>query len=207
MSLKHVGRIVKNKKRVIVAYHVVPNEDEMCIVINSDTLLAEEHDALMKLVESHTGQSSANLAEAMVRNTMPDGSNMLRSLHRTGKMIKMPQKDVEMTPDTHNTINLRELLEIIASNRKCSISDLGVKSEDGTVPQNTPSQDTSQQVENITPEVLSDEDIARKYRSQAAAMFKEAKRLREQAEELVPTRKKNKKVESAKEKQTTQGSD
>jgi hypothetical protein len=40
--------------------------------------------------------------------------------------------------------------------------------------------------------VLSDEDLAAQYRSQADAMFKEAKRLREQAEELAPTKKKTK---------------
>ena len=40
--------------------------------------------------------------------------------------------------------------------------------------------------------VLSDEDLAASYRSQADAMFKEAKRLREQAEELVPTKRKSK---------------
>ena len=39
---------------------------------------------------------------------------------------------------------------------------------------------------------LSDEDLAASYRSQADRMYKEAKRLREQAEELVPTKKKSK---------------
>jgi hypothetical protein len=38
--------------------------------------------------------------------------------------------------------------------------------------------------------VLSDEDLASQYRSQADAMFKEAQILRKQAEELVPTKKK-----------------
>ena len=45
---------------------------------------------------------------------------------------------------------------------------------------------------NIGGDVLSDEDLAASYRSQADAMFKEAKRLREQAEELVPTKRKSK---------------
>jgi hypothetical protein len=38
--------------------------------------------------------------------------------------------------------------------------------------------------------VISDEQLAASLRSQADGMFKEAKRLREQAEELVPTKKK-----------------
>jgi hypothetical protein len=48
--------------------------------------------------------------------------------------------------------------------------------------------------------VLTDESLAAQYRSQADALFKEAKILREQAEELVPTKKKptvKKTVESA----------
>ena len=40
--------------------------------------------------------------------------------------------------------------------------------------------------------VVSDEQLAASYRSQADSMFKEAKRLREQAEELAPTKKKKK---------------
>jgi hypothetical protein len=39
--------------------------------------------------------------------------------------------------------------------------------------------------------VISDEELAAQYRSQADALFKEAKALREQAEELVPTKRKS----------------
>jgi hypothetical protein len=45
--------------------------------------------------------------------------------------------------------------------------------------------------------VLSDEDLARSYRSQADRLSKEAAQLRRQAEELVPTKKTStKKVEA-----------
>ncbi len=43
---------------------------------------------------------------------------------------------------------------------------------------------------------LDDEALAAQYRSQADTLFKEAKRLREQAEDLVPTKKKAKSTES-----------
>jgi len=45
--------------------------------------------------------------------------------------------------------------------------------------------------------VIDDATLAAQYRSQADTMFKEAKRLREQAEELVPTKKKKSVAESA----------
>ena len=43
-----------------------------------------------------------------------------------------------------------------------------------------------------TTDVLTDEVLAAQYRSQADSLFKEAKTLREQAEELVPTKRKSK---------------
>ena len=46
-------------------------------------------------------------------------------------------------------------------------------------------------------DVMDDAALAAQYRSQADTMFKEAKRLREQAEELVPTKKKKSVAESA----------
>ena len=45
--------------------------------------------------------------------------------------------------------------------------------------------------------VLSDDEIAAKYRSDADRLFKEAKRLREQADEISPTKKKTKKTEES----------
>jgi hypothetical protein len=40
--------------------------------------------------------------------------------------------------------------------------------------------------------VLSDDELAASYRSQADRLYKEAKALRDQAEALVPTKKKSK---------------
>ena len=48
-----------------------------------------------------------------------------------------------------------------------------------------------------TNSALTDRDLAKSYRSQADAMYKEAARLRKEAEELDPTVKKTKKVEEA----------
>jgi hypothetical protein len=45
--------------------------------------------------------------------------------------------------------------------------------------------------------VLSDKDIAKSYRSQADALYKEAARLRKEAEDLDPTPKKTTKVKES----------
>lgn len=182
--MKHVGRMVNNKRKVVVAYRVVPSEPESCIVITTENLMAEEHDALMKLVESDAGQNEEHLANAMARTRLPDGKVMLNSFHTTGKMVKVATSDVEMTPNSQTVIRLSELNEVIAEQRGVTVADLAV-----------PGQTNTQQQAEVPVEstgVLSDEDLAAQYRSQADAMFKEAKRLREQAEELVPTKKKTK---------------
>ena len=187
--LKHVGRISKTKRRVIVAYRVVPNEPTQCVVVTTENLMAEEHDALMKLVESDAGQNTPHLATAMARATLPDGRNMLASFHKTGKMLKVDTSKVEMTPTTVDVINLDKLNEIIAEQEGVSVADLAPGPGVGETADET----------LVQPDqgVLSDDDLAAQYRSQADAMFKEAKALREQAEELVPTKKKAAKPKSA----------
>lgn len=182
--LKHVGRLISNKRKVIVAYRVVPNEPENCIVITTENLMADEHDALMKLVESSSGQSAKHLADAMARTQLPDGRNMLAGFHTTGKMIKVAQNTVEMTPTTKSSVNLAELNQIIAEQEGVTVADLAPKPGVG--------EKRPPVVEAVEEKVLSNEDLAAQYRSQADALFKEAKNLREQAEQLVPTKKASK---------------
>jgi len=196
MPLKHVGRLARNKKSVVVAYRTIPNDPENCLVVTTETLMSDEHDALMRLVESPAGQSSNELAEAMARDTLPDGRNMLAAFHSTGKLNKFPTKEVEMVPDRSTTIMLNELNKIIAEQKGVALEDLAIKPEirsakptqapESAYIQEPVAQPTAAPVDGV----LSDEDLAASYRSQADRLFKEAKALREQAEELVPTKKK-----------------
>ena len=196
--LKHVGRMVKNKRKIVVAYKVVPDEPENCIVITTENLMAEEHDALMKAVESDAGQNAEEFANVMMRSQLPDGRNMLAGFHTTGKMVKVPTKDVEMTPNRNTTILLSELNEIIAQQKGVSVEDLAVKpfnAQSKKSPQ--PEVENTEPVAMSEPEVVTDEVLAAKYRSDADRLYKEAKRLREEAEKLAPTKKKTKTEESA----------
>lgn len=195
MALKHVGRIKNNKRKVVVAYRVVPNEPDNCVVVTTENLMAEEHDTLMKAVESDAGQRANEFAEVMARTTLPDGRNMLAGFHTTGKMVKMPTDSVEMTPDRQTVISLAELNQIIAEQKGVTVADLALKGASTQETQKT--QETESVVEPLneaaavtTDGLLTDEDLAAQYRSQADSLFKEAKRLRDQAEELVPTKKK-----------------
>lgn len=195
MALKHVGRIIKTKKKCCVVYRVVPGKPDTCVIVPTESLSADEHDTLIKLVESQTAQDSYELGEAMARSYLPDGRNMLAGFHSTGKLTSVETSAVEMTPDNVSVVRLDELNQLLAEQKGVTIAELALKDESGNTvqPQEPVAQDSiteayTQPVK--TDGVLSDEDLAAQYRSQADSMFKEAKRLREQAEELVPTKKK-----------------
>lgn len=195
MALKHVGRLVKGHGKVAVAYRVIPGDPDHCIVVKTESLDADQHDTMMRMLESNVGQSAYELAEAMQRTTLPDGRNMLHAFHAFGKFNKVPTTEVEMTPDTQTVINLAELNKIIAEQKGVTVADLALN--DGSKKTTTTTVAEAQPVPAapVVPEtngVLTDEELAAQYRSQADALFKEAKRLREQAEDLAPTKRKTK---------------
>jgi hypothetical protein len=196
MALKHVGRIAATGKKVAVAYRVIPGDPDYCLVIPTQALDAAQHDDVMKCLESNAGQNAYEFAEAMARTTLSDGLNMLEGMQKYGKLVKVKTDTVEMTPDSNNVVNLAELNRLIAGQKGITIADLALKGPDGQTVQPKTETPTSDPVADYTTtkvdSVLTDEDLAAQYRSQADAMFKEAKRLREQAEELVPTKKKTK---------------
>ena len=197
MALKHVGRYVNSGKKVVVAYRVIPGDPDYCLVIPTAGLDAAQHDAVIKTVESNAGQNAYEFAEAMARTTLSDGMNMLAGMQKYGKIVKAKSDTIEMTPDSTNIVNLAELNKVIAEQKGVTVADLALKGPDGQTVQPKTETATADPVGDYTTAntndgVLSDEDLAAQYRSQADALFKEAKRLREQAEELVPTKKKTK---------------
>ncbi|MBL6775685.1 MAG: hypothetical protein ISQ26_09790 [Candidatus Puniceispirillum sp.] len=188
--LKHVGRMVQNQRRIVVAYKTLPNDADHCVVVTTENLEAADHDSLIKLVESPAGQEAEDLATVMARTKLSDGSTMLARFHTTGKMVKVATKDVEMVPNSNTTILLSELNEVIAQQKGVSVSDLAVKGPETLASvSDVPSTATS---DTSSPDVLDDAALAAKYRSDADRLYKEAKQLREMAEELVPTTKKSK---------------
>ena len=206
-EIKHVGRLKANQRKVIVAYRVIPGdkEAESALVVDTASLADADHDTLIKTVESPAGQEAFEFAEVMARTTLSDGANMLARFHASNKLHKVKMSDVEMMPTPTYTIGLDELNKVIAEQRGTTIADLAMKdpnelpegttiTEAGSVnemPATTTVQAEAQAANIQAPDnaAITDEQLAASYRSQADSMFKEAKRLREQAEELVPTKK------------------
>lgn len=183
-SLKHIGRHVGSKKKVAVAFRVLPGEPDNCLVVPTESLDAAEHDSLMTLIESNAAQNADELADAMNRVTLPNGMNMLKGFHKYGKLYKMKTEEIEMTPDNKSSVMLNELNKLIADQKGITVEDLAVTGGSG--------QAVSAPTTLTEETVLDDATLAAQYRSQADTLYKEAKRLREQAEELVPTKRKTK---------------
>tara|TARA_Y100000385_G_C12968527_1_gene582963 strand:+ start:85 stop:690 length:606 start_codon:yes stop_codon:yes gene_type:complete len=194
MALKHVGRIKNNRAKVVVAYRTIPNDAYSCLVVPTAELASDEHDTLIKAVESAAGQEAGELYEVMQRTTLPDGRNMLKGFHQRGNLRKFPTSEIEMTPNTNTAILLSDLNGVIAEQKGIAVADLAISTTEAAAQYEAPAEETV----NETPaapasDVITDDVLAAQYRSQADALFKEAKKLREQAEELSPTKRTSKK--------------
>jgi hypothetical protein len=205
-DLKHVGRIVSTGRKCLVAYRTLPGESDHCLVVQTENLPDEQHNALINLVESSSGQESGEFAEVLARANFPDGSIMLAALHTQGKLTKVPTSQVEMLPNFNVKINLAELNVLIAQQNNVAVDDLAIKSstakvevkEVGSVNEmpaetNDLGKTTSASVNETYVEPTkfdSAEAEAKHYRSQADKLAKQAADMRRKAEELVPTKKK-----------------
>ena len=205
-SLKHVGKMKKAGSKVLVAFRTLPGESNQALVIPVSSLSDNYHDDIMKLVETTEAQSAFEFGEVLFTRSFSDGRPMLQALKADNRMAKVPTDDVLMMPSPGSEIALHQLNTLIAEQKNCAVDDLctfvsGAK-------KNTPEVQELVKVKDLAPpptpavvplkasanEVLSDKDIAKSYRSQADSMYKEAARLRKEAEDLDPTVKKTAKA-------------
>ncbi len=214
--LKHIGRITKTGAKVLVAFRTLPGESNTALVIPVANLSDSYHDAIMKVVESDQAQETFELGELLFIRSFPDGRPMLQALRADGSLQKVPTDAVTMTPTPNDIIELHQLNVLIAEQRNCAVDDL-CKFVSGSPMPGTEVQEVARvnevpKTEEVlgrevgepknapqplkAPEnqALSDKDIARNYRSQADAMYKEAARLRREADDLDPPQKKTTKT-------------
>ena len=195
-ALKHLGRIKGTNKKCLVAFRTLPGDAYHALVIHTEALPDELHNAIINLVESNSAQTSYEFAEALDRTQFPDGSRMLPNLHQNGRLVKMPTDQIEMTPNIGASILLSELNQIIAEQRGIAVDELHVppgsndKSKEIATAKELPVGTVS--VNETVPEVTTfdnAESEAKHYRSQADKLAKQAAEFRRKAEELVPTKK------------------
>jgi len=201
-EIKHVGKLKNTGDKVAVVFRTVPGESNNALVLQTATLKDEIHDSLMAMIDSDQAQQTNELGELMFSRTFSDGRPMLQAMQSEGRLRKVPTDNVTMTPTPTSEVNLAQLNTLIAEQKGMSVDELytlvsGAPTKEQvaaqtTVPESTPSQEPIAAPK--TDGVLSDSDLAKSYRSQADAMYKEAAQLRRQADELDPPKKKTSKA-------------
>lgn len=193
-EIKHVGRVKATGKKCIVAYRTLPGDAYNCLIVPTESLPDSYHDAIINLVESNAGQTANEFAEVMARSNFPDGTIMLAALHTQGKLVKVSTDQIEMLPNSYTAIALSELNQFIAEQRGIAVDDLSIKSN--VLPDGIPAETTATSVKSAfsdePAEPLTPEQQAKKYRSDADRLSKEAAQLRRLADEIIPPAKKAK---------------
>ena len=203
--LKHIGRINNTGVKVLVVFRTLPGESNMALVLPVTQLNDSYHDSIMTMVETDQCQEAYELGEMMFIRTFPDGRPMLQAMQADGRLQKVATDTVTMTPTANDTVVLSALNTLIAEQKNCAVDDLytfvkGAPKGKIEVTQVAQAKDLAPAVDTDVPApvraqaaadtVLTDKDIAKSYRSKADAMYKEAARLRKEAEDLDPTVKK-----------------
>jgi hypothetical protein len=208
--MKHVGKMKNNSARLAIVYRTLPGDASSALVVGTTGLTDSYHDSLISCIESDSGQQANELADVLAVRKFPDGSNMLEYLHNFGHLKKVPTKMVIVTPNTTTNMPLDELNQLIADQKGVSLDELAIIPEGQKVPsqkKEPPAEYKSKwdkardekaaakalaDLEALPQPVLSAEDQAKKFRSEADRLAKEAAEMRRKAEELAPTKKKTK---------------
>ena len=208
VPLKHIGRMKNTGVKILTIFRTLPGESNMALVLPVANLSDSYHDAIMAVVETDQAQEAFELGEILFIRSFPDGRPMLQALQADGRLQKVATDLVVMSPTANDSVQLDQLNVLIAEQRNCTIDDLytfvsgAPKKSDTTVQdvaqvKDLASQPSNEPLKATGDTVLTDKDIAKSYRSQADAMYKEAARLRKEADELDPPQKKTAKVKEA----------
>jgi hypothetical protein len=212
-TLKHIGKLKNTGAKVLVVFRTLPGESNQALVLPVAQLPDAYHDSIMAMVESDQAQEAFELGEIMFIRSFPDGRPMLQAMQADNRLIKMVTDNIIMTPTPSTDVQLDQLNILIAEQRNVAVDDLytfvkGAPKKDKSVAEDIVEvRDLAPEVDPDIPapiraqasenQVLTDKDLAKSYRSQADAMYKEAARLRREADQLDPVVKKTTKPKDA----------
>jgi len=202
--MKHVGKMKNNGARVAIVFRTLPGDVHSALVVGTTGLGDMYHDNLMSALESESGQQAGELADIIAVRKFPDGNNMLEWLHINGHLKKVPTKTVVVTPDTKTSIPLDELNKIIAEQKGLpSVEDLNPaplvdagNDEKASAASEYSGKATPKKEAKVETPTKADtgtfELTPAEMRSRADTLFKEAQRLRKEADAQDPPKKKAK---------------
>jgi hypothetical protein len=184
-NLKHVGKLKNSQRRVIVVFREIPEDEDFCLVVDTDALPDWMHDDMINAVESPGAQASANFYEYAQRSIFTDGSNMLQTLHNSRRLSRQPTNNVIMTPNSSVKIGLDELNTII---REQNGGAPAVNKPEDELELATKTLDKGSRAAKPAANAVADDGaIAQNMLAQAETFAQEAERLREQAYSLDPS--------------------
>ena len=206
---KHVG--LDNAKKIIIMSHSLPGPDgHMCLVVYPEKMPQQYLEHLSRVLNSAEGQAAKNLMDEAFKVTMPDGRNLLVTLHSEGHLKKRPTNQVFIQPDSRNKLYLSELNNMLEKieeggtaktkleeydagrglNKKDAVQNVTVN----PVPESAGAVISSPVTQSVP--VLTNESIAsdlhansQKLMDTATLLIAEAKSLEAQAKLLVPVKK------------------
>jgi len=201
--VKHIGRIKNTGVKIITVFRTLPGESDSALVIQVNQLKDEYHDAIMQMLETDQAQEAFEFGEMLFIRHFPDGRPMLSALQQDGRLQKVSTSNVLMTPTVNAAVQLDQLNVLVAEQKNCAVDELcnfvsgaqanaqaktnAAKKKESVTEVAAPVVERAQAASDA---VLTDLDIAKSYRSQADAMYKEAARLRKEADALDPPKKK-----------------
>lgn len=198
--LKHIGK--QSDRKVAIVFRTIPNEDHMCLVIYPETLPAAWHDSIMRVLESPEGQASNELADVLHRNLLPDGRNILETLHKERMLKRVRTDTITVTPTPQSSVRLDELNKMLtemkdpALAQKRAAEDANRGMVDAPTKRAAESAFKSGQLPPVAATeggALSDVQLAnnmlaqaKKMESEAKGLIAEAARMKKEAERMYP---------------------
>lgn len=195
--LKHIGK--HGERNIAILFRQVPGEEHMCLIIYPEVLPAHWHDTIMKVLESDVGQQAEELADALHRNLLPDGRNILETLHMERMIKKVRTGDIIVTPRPNASIRLDELNKMLnemklgedavkkmaAADATRGLVDAPTKrAAENEFKSSQQAKATASAVQADANSALSDRDIASNMLSQAQRMETDAKGLLAEAAKM-----------------------
>lgn len=95
---KHAGQLANTGVRVAVVFRKLPNDDNNCLIVETERLPDSYHDYIMQCLNSREASETNEFYELLNRRTFPDGLNCLTALHSRGFLRKEPVSNVNMIP-------------------------------------------------------------------------------------------------------------
>lgn len=95
---KHAGQLSNTGVRVAVVFRKLPNDENHCLIVETERLPDSYHDALIQCLNSREASETNDFYEVLNRRTFPDGLNCLTALHQRGYLRKEVISNVTMLP-------------------------------------------------------------------------------------------------------------